>query len=501
MTEIEKREDGPGAGASSAVRALETRILRGSAWFALGFGSRQLITWLSMLVLVRLLDAKAFGLMALSFTILSAVQYLRGSGLWAALVHRRTNIEEAAASALVYYVVSGVAIYAVCFATAPLFAAAFHASELTSVVRVLALIVVSGALCHVPSAILERDLRYSSVAKVDLGSAAAQAATSLPLAFAGAGVWSLVAGQLAVAAYETAALWYLAPWRPSPGQASWSMLRELFHYGRFAGAANFAIFLGGTLDTVAVGRILGATAAGFYSVSFRIATLPESVFSNVIVRAMFPAFSLVRDDREEFRKTFVQHAQRLVLIVLPVAIFVALAARPIVLALLGNEWRTVVTPLRILAIVGFMAALSATAGAVFRGAGRPELAMWFSLANVVLLIPALFLLTRSLELNGAAVAVLACLTAATLPALAVMIRLIGLSAGDLLHTLRPSFVCSGVLTLALVILIPATRTDRPLISLVVLLVGGIGAYLASTALFARSVVVPMWLDLRGTRTQ
>ncbi len=73
--------------------------------------------------------------------------------------------------------------------------------------------------------------------------------------------------------------------------------------------------------------------------------------------------------------------------------------------------------MRILAVFAFVKALTGTASAVFRGAGRPELAMWFAVANVVLLVPALIVLTRSHELNGAAIAVLACASLTTLPAL------------------------------------------------------------------------------------
>lgn len=500
MTDIEQPEIKADAGPTAPEHKLETRILRGAGWVAIGFGSRQLITWLSMLVLVRLLEPDAFGVVALALTLVSALEYLRGSGVWAALVFRRGEVEEASASTFVYLLVSSVPIYGLWFATAPLLAGAFDAPELTGVLRVLALIVVFGGLSVVPAALLERDLNYSATARVHLGGAAAQVIAGLSLAFAGAGVWSLVAGQVAASAFEAAALWYLIPRRPSIRRASVGMLREVFRYGRFASTANIATFLSGTVDTIVVGRMLGATAVGFYSVAFRVATISESIFSYVIVKAMFPAFSIVQQDRDAFRQIFVRHAQRVALLVLPVAIFVALSAKPIVLALLGDEWSPVVTPVRILAVFGFVRALSATANEVFRGAGRPELAMWFSTANVVLLVPTLVVLTRWLELDGAALAVLISLTVTTLPALIRMMRLVGISANELTRMIRPSLFCSAVLALTLVILARTTSPAAPVTSLVAMLGGGLVAYLGSTAVFARSLLTPMWLDLRGTRT-
>jgi O-antigen/teichoic acid export membrane protein len=497
VAEVEQREVTPGDDSSN--KRLETRILRGSVWLAFGFGGRQVITWLSMLVLVRLLDPETFGLMALAFTVVSALEYLRGSGIYAALIYRRTEIEEAAASAFVYLIASSAVVYGACFAFAPLAAHLFHASDLTGVLRAFALVLIIGGFSTVPAALLQRELKFAAVVALDLGAACIQVAAAIGLAVAGAGVWSLVIGQLAAGVLEAAALWYIVGW-PSPRRASWPMMRELFHYGRFAGAANLATFVGGTVDTVAVGRILGATATGFYSVSFRLATMPESLIHSIIVKAMFPAFSIVQDDREAFRRTFVRHSQRVALFVLPTTIFIVLAAKPIVLALLGEKWLTVVTPLRILAAFGFIRALSATTGSVFRGTGRPQLAMWFAILNVALLVPALILLVPPLELTGASIAVLTALGVATLPAMVQVIRMVGLSAGDLVQTVQAPLVCSAILALVLAVLLSMTQDARPAVALIVLLIGGVACYVASIALFARSVVVPMWLDLRGTRT-
>ena len=483
--------------ASEQPQSLETRILRGVAWIAVGFGSRQIISWLSMLALVRLLEPRAFGVVALAYAAVSASEYLRGAGIWAALVFRRSRIEEAAASALVYLAFSSLAAYGICFAAAPLLASAFHASDLTSVLRVLAVLMIFSGLNVVPTAILERDLSYASVARIDLAAVAAQVVVSISLAVAGAGVWSLVGGQVAAGAFELLSVWYLVPWRPSPRLASWSMLRELFGYARFAGIWSIATFVKGMMDTIVVGRILGSVAVGYYSVAFRLATTPDSLFSYIILKAMFPAFSSIQHDLGAFRRTFLQHTQRMVLLVLPVSIFLALAAEPVVLTLLGEKWSAIVTPVRILAISGFVSAVSATTSAAFRGAGRPELAMWFVGANALLLLPALIVFVRWLELNGAAIAVLGCLTATTVPALIRTMRLLELPLRDLLVMLRPALACAGVLALALALLIPALSTADSLVSLLVLLAAGIATYFTSTAIFARHVVVPMWLDLRG----
>ncbi len=118
------------------MRVSWRRDLRSAGWVALGFGSRQVITWLAMLLLVRLLEPEAFGVVAIALAIVSALTFLRGSGgIWSALVYRRGEIEEAAALGVRLPRVLELVIYGVCFASAPLFASAFRTPELTGVLR------------------------------------------------------------------------------------------------------------------------------------------------------------------------------------------------------------------------------------------------------------------------------------------------------------------------------------------------------------------------------
>ena len=126
--------------------------------------------------------------------------------------------------------------------------------------------------------------------------------------------------------------------------------------------------------------------------------------------------------------------------------------------------------------------------------------MRYVVANVILLVPALIVLIKAYEINGAAAAVLGCLAVTTLPAVLRTLRLLQLPTRDLVPAVRSPLLCSAVVGAVLALLLPVTSYTRPFVSLILMAAVGLAAYLASTALFARSVVGPMWLDLRGTRS-
>lgn len=482
----------------TARQALDTKILRSSGWVALSFGGSQLLSLLSMLILVRLLEPKAFGLVALAWTFLIVAQYVQESGLGAALIFGRRNVEEAAACALVFAPAFALVLFGASYFAAPSLAGAFHESALTDVLRVMSLMLVVRSLAVAPAAILERALDFRSKTAADLGAALAQISVAVVLAFAGWGVWSLVFGHIAFSAVRTVALWLVVPWRPSPRHASWRIFREMVRYGRFVSAAQVVNLLNRTLDNLTIGRLLGATPLGFYAIAFRLATLPGDVVGHIAGRPMFAAYSALQQDLAGFRRAYVQNLQRVTLLAVPLSIGIAVAAEPIVLTVLGEAWTPAVTPLRILALFALVKSLTAPAGAVWQGLGKPHVGLVFQVLHVVMLAPALILFTQHLGLKGAAIGMLVVDVASGVPAVIVTMRLLKLAPIELARGLAPSAACAGLLAAALGSLLPVSSSMSPPAALGILISVAVLVYVTATVAFARSVVVPIWVSLRGT---
>jgi O-antigen/teichoic acid export membrane protein len=466
----------------------------------MSLAGKQLASVLSLFVLARLLEPKAFGLVALAWTVLAFAEQIQASGVGSALVYRRPEIEQAAASALIWAPFASLILYAATFVAAPFLAHLLHAPGLVGVLRVLGLVLLLRGVMVVPAAILERELDFRARAKGDVGAALVQVAVSLTLAFAGLGVWSLVIGALAAAAAQGAILWTVVPWRPSPAAASRQMLIGMFRYGRFVSLGNILNVIENTIDNITVARLLGTTPLGYYAIAFRLATFPNSVISYVVSRVMFPVYSMLQGDQQAVRRAYLQTLQRIAIAALPVSVGIAIAAKPIVLALLGEKWLLAVTPLRILAVYGLLRTLIAPSGEVFKGIGKPHLNPLFSIPHLALTVPILYVLTRSLGLDGAALGMLIMMAAIGLPAMFLAVRLLGATVLDVGRALATPILCSVLLAVALTLLLGPTASLSPAISLLILIGAGLFVFIGAAAIFARPVLTPMWVSIRETRS-
>ncbi len=476
---------------------LNRRIVRGSAWVGIGFGGGQIVSFASTLALVRLLDPKAFGTVAVGITLLAVISQVQESGLGAALIHgRHRDPRVAASTVLLFGATAGFVLAAATVAVAPLYTRLLHVPEATEFVQVLALMPAVRGLAVVPTSILERELDFRSRTYAELSGAIAQAAVAIGCATGGLGAWSLVAGFLTGAALQAAVMWLRIPWRPSLFGGSVEMLREMLRYGRFVSGTNIMIIANSNIDNVTVARFLGTSALGSYNVAWRLAGLPNTVIGVIVGRVMFSVYSRLQHDFAAVRAAYLQNLQRTMLFALPVTVTLGIGAEPIVLGLLGPGWEGAIGPLRLLAIYGVIRLLAAPAGELFKGIGRPHLTLVSSVTFLATALPMLLILVPRLGPSGAALSMVIGISVSGSVALTLACRSLSLHPAELVRSLVRPAGCGALVGGALLLTLPVANSLAPLPSFG--LVGGVagGSFVVALALLGRPLLIPIWAGLR-----
>jgi O-antigen/teichoic acid export membrane protein len=475
------------------VSELDRKLVRGSAWLALSYGGSQVVALVVAAIVARFVAPQGFGLVALASVAIIALTTLQESGLGLAVIYRREDVARAAGTAFVFTTVAAVVLYGAAFGVAPWLDDLFNAPRLTEVIRVLALILIVRGLGLVPGAMIERDLVFASRAKGELGGTLVQALVAIPLAVSGFGVWSLVAGQLAGQAVQTATFWVVTPLRPSPSLFSFQVLRELGGFGRHITAANFVAYVDANIDTATVGSLLNSAQVGFYNMAWRLSNLPATGIGYIVGRVMFPAYATMQDDLEAFRSAFLTNVRRVALVSLPVGVGILLAAHPIVVGLFGERWKPAVEPLRFLAVFGLIRAFAGTTAPVLQAAGKAHFLWILNLWHLGVLCAGLFTLTPLFHLNGTAAAVVVASAASAVPAFWLALRVLELPLRRLIGNIERPAACSVPLAACLLLLQTPTSGLAPGIQLVLLVSCGIAVYAVAALAFARS-------ELRTIRT-
>ena len=255
------------------------------------------------IVLARLLAPENFGLIAIVTIIISIANVFIQSGLGTALIQKK-DADNLDFSSVFYASLSlATIIYTGIFFTTPLIAQFYNNDELIPIIRVLTLTLFIGVFSSIQYAYVARNMMFKKLFFRSMGSIIPSSIVGISLAFAGFGVWALVAQQLFSASLSVIILWFTVPWRPRLS-FSFQRLGKLFSFG-------WKLLLSSILDTIysqiqgiVIGKMFSPTSLAFYDRGSHFPYIIVNNINNSIQAVMLPSLAAYQDDRLHNRTVF-----------------------------------------------------------------------------------------------------------------------------------------------------------------------------------------------------
>jgi PST family polysaccharide transporter len=358
------------------------------AWSYGAFASSKLLTLITTAILARVLTPVEFGIVGFATVGITYLSVAQDLGLGGALIYERERPDAASHVVFSWNLVLGVLLFALGYLTAPFVARFFDSPEVTSLMRVLSVTFLIAPLGSVHLILLQRDLDFRRKMAPDVGNSLVKGIVSIALALTGFGVWSLVLGHLAGTMVGVVLAWTVVRWRPHL-DFDRSLTRSLMAYGLPLFFVDVIYVVTGNIDYLVVGRVLGAAALGIYTLAYR---LPELLVLGVVAvlsRALFPAFTKARDSPGSLQRGFLDSVRYVVIFTTPLCVGLFIAARPLVLVTLGDDWLDVVPVLRVLAVFAWVRSLMSNDGDVYKALGMPGFLARITALRLVILVPVL----------------------------------------------------------------------------------------------------------------
>ena len=328
---------------------LRGRSVRGGVVSVTSQGAQFLIQSVATVVLARLLTPADFGLVAMVSTVTGLGQAFADLGLSEATIQRK-EINHDQVSALFWINVAiGVGLTLITVASAPVFARFYRDSRLVNITLLVSLTFLIGGLRVQPDAILKRQMRFSSLAIRDVASYLVAVPIAIMMALRGAGYWALVALPLILNLTAMALSWLMVNWRPGLPRRG-TQVGSMVVFGGNVAASYFIGSVCRSADNVLIGRYMGASPLGLYSRAYNLLMLPVRQLSGPAGSVAIPAFSRTQDDPERFARFYLRTINLILWISAPVFGFLIVAAQPVIVLVLGDQWREAAPVFQILAI-------------------------------------------------------------------------------------------------------------------------------------------------------
>jgi PST family polysaccharide transporter len=354
----------------SAQADLKRTVVRGASVGSAGIFLKQALTLAVYIVLARLAAPEVFGTWAAASILAWFGGLFVESGMTAALIYRQDRLEEAANTAFLSSLASGLAVTLLTLALSPVVGLYFGSHEIAVIAAAVSGVHLLNAATVVPQTLLRRRFSYIRISVIEPILIIVFGATAMVTLSQGLGAWGLLIAYYTQDIAHVVLDWTFCGWRPQVRRASWAMWRELAGYARHVFAGEILRQFGDTFNTAMIGRFIGRADLAQYNFGSRLATQTGTPLTAASYM-LFPALSRISADHKSFSNAVLKSFRLSCFIAFPLSLILIPLGEPLSVLLLGEPWRTAGVVAAGLAAVGGSSSLRAIAIEVFKSSGRP----------------------------------------------------------------------------------------------------------------------------------
>ncbi len=350
---------------------LKRRSVRGGVVTITAQAFKFILRMGSTVVLARLLSPEDYGLIGMATVIIGFVQLFKDLGLSAATV-QRTKINHQQVSTLFWInLIISCAIALVVVALAPVVAWFYDEPLLRGITLVLAITFVFGGLTVQHQALLQRQMRFKDLAKIEIISMLVGVIVAIASAWYGLGYWALVLMQIATVLTNAIAVWIACSWRPGLPVKD-AAIKSMLAFGGNLTGFRLVNYFTRNLDNLLIGRYWGSQQLGLYAKAYQILLLPIQQVNSPVSSVALPALSRLQSEPEKYRRYYYKAILLITTLGMPIVGFMFASADKVILLMLGEQWIGAVPIFRFLMPAAFIGTFNVATGWVFQTLGRTD---------------------------------------------------------------------------------------------------------------------------------
>jgi O-antigen/teichoic acid export membrane protein len=330
------------------IKDLREKTIRGGFAKVCSQAANFLVRLGSLMILGRLLDPKDFGLVGMATAVIGILNLFKDFGLSTATVQRATVTHQQLSTLFWINTVVGAILAILSLAIAPVLAAFYQDPRIMWVTVVLAVGFLFNGAGVQHSALLQRQMRFTTLAVIDTVSLVVSTAIGMCMAIGCYGYWALVGMTVTAPVIFTTCVWGATAWIPGRPHRQ-AGVRSMMRFGGMTTLNGLVMYVAYNLEKVLLGRFWGAEALGIYGRAYQLTNIPTDNLNSATAGVAFAALSRLQDDPKRFKSYFLKGYSLVLALTLPITIGCALFADDLILVLLGPKWKDAVAIFRLLA--------------------------------------------------------------------------------------------------------------------------------------------------------
>lgn len=359
---------------------LKQKAAAGMVWTALQKYSTMFISFISGIILARLLTPYDYGCIGmLSIFMVLAEAFIDG-GFGSALIQKKQPTQEDYSTIFWWNLGIALLMYAILFVSAPAISRFYNIPLLCDVLRVQGLVLFIYAFNIVQRNQLKKKLNFKVLSIVTITTSIISLSVTIFMAYKGFGVWALVVQNLITAAIPAIVFWFFIKWRPI-WTFSKQSFKELFSFGFYMFLTHLVNTFCSKIQHLLIGKLYSPATLGYYSKAASTEHLASSSISSIMTQVTYPLYVKVQDDKPAMANMIKRLTMTISYITFPLMMVLLLTAKPLFVLLYSDRWLQSVPYFQVLCIVGLSSCLQAVNTQTIAAIGKSKLMLLWTLGK------------------------------------------------------------------------------------------------------------------------
>ena len=375
-------------------KGLKEKTIIGMIWSSIGKFGTMGLSFVSNLVLARLLMPEDFGCIGMLQVFIAISGILVTAGFGTALIQKKNPTHVDFSSVFYWNLAMSIVLYVILYLCGPIIANFYAMPELCKVLRIQSLSLIILAFSAIQSCQLQKQLRFKELSVRNIVASLAGAICAIIMALCNCGVWSLVASSLVGSITNVLLLWKMSSWRPS-WEFSFQSLKELFSFGGLMALSALVETIYFHIQSLIIGKLYSANDLGYFTQARKLESVPTETLSQIVNQVSFPIFATLQDDKEKLRYGVKKNIKAISYLNFPLMVLLIIIAKPLIILLYGAKWEPAILYFQILCISSMIYTLNTLNTNVIKSLGKGKTYFFLQLSKrligiILILIGTLF---------------------------------------------------------------------------------------------------------------
>ncbi len=461
---------------------LKEKVTRGVAWSIGEKVGTMLLQMGVSIVVLRLLLPDDFGVVAILTAFAAFALVVVDSGFSQTLIRKAEPSPSDYKSVFLFNISVSAALYVLLTALAPVVARYYDMPVIARVAPVFFLMIPVNALCVIQNTVFIRRFRFALLSKIAFVSSLVSGLAAVLLAWAGCGVWSLVAQRVLQMVVKAVLLWRTSDWRPaSSGAWSPAAIREMAPYSFSLLATDLISSVYTKIPQLFIGKLYSSRMLGYFDQALKLKDLPVTSAMTAVQGVTFPALSKIGTDERKFAESYRQVVMVVAYVMFPAMLGLSAVAHDLFAVLIGAKWMPTVPYFETICLAGLFYPVAMVAYNIMKvRCSGPTIVRLEILKKAVMTVILVVTIPRSVQaVVWGLVVFAACEMIVNVWA---SLRVTSLSVWRFVRTLLPVALVSGAMYFV-VLGVAQLMPDHALLRLVCMIAAGAVSYLLFSFIF------------------